>query len=105
MALGCEFGQTRERRVSECEWALFALMLISCWTAAADISFGRPSALSDPFHFVPGQISACSLWPYPQNNMSCVCKVHVGGWICMCVFFLNRYLPREVFLLETPCCS
>lgn len=47
--LGCEadvslfkhFG----RRVSVCEWARFSLMLISCWTAAGDISFGW-SALS-----------------------------------------------------------
>lgn len=53
-----------------------------------------------PVCFVPGQDFCCSLWPFAQNNMSCVCKVHVhvGGWICMYVFFLNFYLSREGFL-------
>lgn len=37
--------------------------------------------------------------------MSCVCKVHVGGWICVCLFSELLFFQGGFFLLATPCVS
>lgn len=60
MFLGCDADVSLfkhlEGVVSECEWEQFGLMLISCWTAAGDVSFGQSTPVG-PACFVPGQIS------------------------------------------------